>query len=261
MRFARKLRPALLFLLLAGVILPMIACRPNPAPPAVVEENQMPAGEPEIYTASLVHIMEDGERRESRETRVARSGNLRREEWSENGERMALISHFDSGKTFLLNLGRQLYTETDLARPGPEKTRPGSPGPAAKALEAEAAEAGRQAEALEFAEDHFAEQPVSLENLPLADVYIADQLCKVTQKRAAFADGRTEVTTLFRAENLFGLVLKSERESLAAGRRLKLSSEWRELKLSASADDFVIPAGFKRVASFAGESRKQSGGN
>lgn len=247
-----KLRAAILFLMLSSAILFVVACRQNPQP-AVAEELPAPPGEPDTYTATIVHSSEDGERRESSETRVARSGNLRRQEWTENGERLALITRFDSGKSFLLNLNRQIYTETDFALQSLEKPKNKSLADPAKTAEAgqSGPEAIDRASALDFADDNFAEIPASLERRVLANAYIADQLCKVTQERAGYADGRTEVTTLYRAENLLGLVVKTERESVSSSHRVKLVSEWRDIRLAASADDFEVPAGFKKVQSLA----------
>jgi hypothetical protein len=250
----RKLRLALLFLVLASAIVSAVSCRRNPEPPAAAEETLLPPGEPETYTATIVHTIEDGERREITETRVARSGDMRRQEWTENGERFALITRFDAGKSFLLNLNKQIYTETEMVLQVPEKAKAKSAPDSTKTVAAEKAEseASRQVAALEFVEDNFAEQPVGLENRVLADEYIANQLCRVTQKRATFADGRSDVMTSFRAENLFGLVMKTERESVSSTHRIKMSNEWRELALVASADEFVIPANFKKVQSLYG---------
>jgi hypothetical protein len=254
MTYGRKLRPGLLFLLLAVVMISAVSCRRSPEPPTA-EAALAPPGEPETYSATIVHSIEDGERREISETRVARSGDMRRQEWTENGERLALITRFDAGKSFLLNLNKQLYTETELVLQTSEKGRPKSaadpPKDSSKSIEADKAEseANRQVAALEFVEDHFAEPPVSLETRILADEYIANQLCKVTQNRATFADGRTDVTTSFRAESLFGLVMKTEKESLWSTHRVKIINEWRELRLAASSDEFVVPANFKKVQS------------
>jgi hypothetical protein len=253
MTYGRKLRLTFLSFLLAGAIVSAASCRRSPEPP-VAEETLAPPGEPEIYTATILHSVEDGERRETTETRVVRSGDMRREEWTENGERLALITRFGSGKSFLLNLNRQIYTETELVLQASGQAKSKSPAQVPKVVEAEKAEseAGRQVAALELVEDNFAEQPVSFESHTLADEYIANQLCKVTQKRAAFADGRTDVTTTFRAENLFGLVMKTEKESVSSAYRIKVINEWRELSLVASTDAFVIPANFKKVQSLYG---------
>lgn len=255
MTLGRKLRPALLFLILASAIVSAVCCRRKPEPPTAEAILTQP-GEPETYTATIGHSIEDGERREISETRVARSGDMRREEWTENGERLALITRFDAGKSFLLNLNKQIYTETELVSQVAEKAK-SAPAPSKaspKAVDAEKAEseASRQVAALEFVEDHFAEQPISLENRVLADEYIAGQLCKVTQTRATFADGRTDATTIFRAEGLYGLLMKTEKESVSPTHRVRIINEWRELSLVAAADEFVIPANFKKVQSLSG---------
>jgi hypothetical protein len=237
-----------LFCLITSIVIFTVSCRQRANPPTA-EPVTIPSGEPEIYTATIVRSIEDGARNEMTETRVARSGDMRREEWTEKGERLALITRFDSGKSFFLNLNKQIYTETDLALNAPEQSKTGNAVNAANAEKTES-EAGRQAAAMDFVEDNFAEEPVKIETRALADESISNQLCKVTERRAGFADGRTEVTKSFYAEKLSGLAVKTERESFSSMHRIKVIMEWRDIKLTASADDFVVPANFKKVQRF-----------
>jgi hypothetical protein len=248
---SRMLRLALLFILIASTIIFTVSCRQSAKPPTT-EATIASLGEPETYTATIVRSIEDGKQSELTETRVARSGDMRREEWTEKGERWALIIRFDSGKSFFLNLNKQIYTETDLALKASEKSKPGNAADRSNAVDAEKveSESSRQAAAMDFVENTFAEEPVSLENRALVDEYIANQLCKVTERRASFADGRTEVTKMFCAENLFGLAMKTEKETVSPTYRVKVITEWRDIKLVASADDFVVPANFKKVQRF-----------
>ena len=167
---------------------------------------------------------------------------MRREEWTEKGERLALITRFDSGKSFYLNLSKQTYIETDLARIALEKTKSNN--------DAEKQGAREQTSAMDFVEDSFAEQPESLDKRALPDEYILNQLCKVVEKRTHFADGRTEVTKIFRPERLSSLAIKTEMETISLNHRVKVVTEWRDIKLNASPEDFVVPANFKRVQSF-----------
>src|SRR5688572_20445294 len=121
----RKRRLALLFITLASTMALTVSCRNNAEPPTL-EATFVPTGEPATYTATIVRSIEDGEHRLVTETQVARSGDMRREEWTEKGERLALITRFDAGKSFLLNLGKQTYIETDFAWKAPEKSKPTS---------------------------------------------------------------------------------------------------------------------------------------
>jgi hypothetical protein len=247
---ARKLSLALLFITLASAMALTVSCRNNARPPTL-EATFVPSGEPATYTATIVRSIEDGEHRLVTETQVARSGDMRREEWTEKGERLALITRFDAGKSFLLNLGKQTYSETDFAWKATEKSKPSSANEVQNSDDAEKqrSDVREQTSAMGFVEDRFAEEPTSLENRALPDEYIANQLCKVVEKRASFADGRTEVTRTFRAENLSGLALKTESETFSPTQRVKVVTEWREIKLEASPDHFVVPTNFKKAQS------------
>jgi hypothetical protein len=248
---ARKLRLTLLLIVVAPAMALAVACRHNAKPPAL-EATLAPSGEPDTYTATIVRSIEDGEHHIVTETQVARSGDMRREEWTEKDERLALITRFDSGKSFLLNLSKQTYIETDLAGNATETSKAKSANEVQHSDDAEKprSDTGSQSSAMGFVEDRFAEEPTSLENRVLPDEYLANQLCKVVEKRASFADGRTEVTKIFRAENLSKLAIRTENESFSSTQRVKVVTEWRELKLEAAADNFVVPANFKKLQSF-----------
>src|SRR5215470_1249598 len=83
------------------------ACRDRIAP-ASSDIEIGPAGEPAEYSATIVCSVDDGERRELSVTRVARSGDMLREEWTEGGEARALIWRPDIGKSFLLAPSRRV---------------------------------------------------------------------------------------------------------------------------------------------------------
>lgn len=241
----------LLFIFVASTVIFAVSCRQNVKPPTAEPTRTIP-GEPETYTATIVRSITDDERNETSETHVSRSGDMRREEWTDRNERLALITRFDSGKSFLLNLNKQIYTETDIALKAPEKSKTGNTANTPNAVDTEKAEAenNQQSAAMDFVEDSFTEEPVSIENRALADEYIDNQLCKVTERRSSFADGRTEVIRMFCAESLSGLAMKTERETSSSTHHIKVVTEWRDIKFIASADDFAVPANFKKVQSF-----------
>jgi hypothetical protein len=229
-----------------------VACR-APVKPQPDDVATAPAGEPETYTALIVRSIEDGQRLEVTETRVMRSGDMRREEWLEQGERRALILRYDTGKRFLLNLDKQIYVESDLGTNGAQTSlekaqirNPGSPPPASDSEKPEA-DANRQTSVMDFVEDNFSEEPTRVETHVLPDETVANQLCKVVERRMTFADGRTEIVKLFRSESLSGLLMRTEMESLSPHDGLKVTTEWRDLKLEVSADTFTVPAHFKKV--------------
>src|SRR5258705_1157364 len=88
-------------------------CR-NRVPPGDSDSNVEPAGEPEQYSATVVRIIEDGTSRETTVSRETRSGEKRREEWTEEGQNRALIWRPDLGKNFLLDLDGRAYVEFEI---------------------------------------------------------------------------------------------------------------------------------------------------
>src|SRR6266478_5689512 len=88
-------------------------CR-NRVLPGDSDSNLEPAGEPEQYSATVVRIIEDGTSRETSVSREARSGEKRREEWTEEGQNRALIWRPDLGKSFLLDLDGRAYVEFEI---------------------------------------------------------------------------------------------------------------------------------------------------
>jgi outer membrane lipoprotein-sorting protein len=249
MRLGDKLSAALVLTTIALVIFTAASCR-NSAKPPTLEANFAPTSEPETYTATIVRSIEDGEQSEISETQVARLGDMRREEWTEKGERLAFITRFDSGKSFYLNLSKQTYIETDLPRIAVEKTKSANEVQNSNDAEKQRSDAREQTSAMDFVEDNFAESATSLDSRALPDEYIANQLCKVVEKRLSFADGRTEVTKIFRTERFSNLAIKTEMETISQNHRVKVVTEWRNIKLDASPEDFVVPANFKKVQSF-----------
>jgi hypothetical protein len=56
-----------------------------------------------------------------------------------------------------------------------------------------------------------------------------------------------EITKVFRATQLGGLMIKTETESSVANHRVKIITERREVKLDISPDEFTVPADFKKT--------------
>jgi hypothetical protein len=218
-------RKSTFVLLLAAAITTLTlfgACRNQQEPfPAAAG----PAGELEQYAATVARIIEDGKGREEEVTRVARSGEKSREEWTEGGEARALIWRPDLGKSFLLFPGRRLYVETDIH----QGADPGAVDP----------------DAVDRAMDS-APLPVSAETRMLPDQIINNYLCQVVQKRAEFADGHAEVTTTYRARALGGLAVRVETETLG-DQRIKVITERRDIRLEVAPEEFIIPPDFRKV--------------
>lgn len=241
-------------LALLAVISTVSACRSNPEP---VEVSGYTAedSEPERYSATVAVAIDDGQMRELSVTRVARLGDLRREEWVEQGESRALIFRPDLGKSYLLSLDRRVYVETDWGG-SPEQRRSSQPVPDSSSPQtgAESDTVARSAppdpdameRAIDVATDGGA-QPVDVKTLALPDQIINDYVCKVIEQRASFEGGFTEVTRSFRAEQLNGLAIRIERETVHDTRPVRLITERRDIQTEVSPDLFTVPKDFKRV--------------
>jgi outer membrane lipoprotein-sorting protein len=208
------------------------------------EDHSRPlSSEPESYSATVVRLTEDGEGRQEVVSRVIVADDMRREEWTENGEARALIIRFDSSKSYLLDLGRRLYVETDLNQSSVSvNDRDGGNS----SLVAESGNDPATGGAGDFASD-FQEEPVSSETKTLPDETLAGQRCRVTEVLATFADGRIEVTKAFRAREIGGLIIKTEAETITANHHVKVTTERRDITLDVSTEAFTIPADFKKV--------------
>ncbi|MFL6215955.1 MAG: hypothetical protein ACJ74J_18880 [Blastocatellia bacterium] len=200
------------------------------------------AGEPEVYAATITRLAVDGEAREQSTSQIARRGDWRREQWSEAGGARALIQRPDLGKIYLLDLDHHIYIESDFA--APLSALPTDAARAASRADAAPAPTPLQPEEIDRAFDT-APAPVQVESRALADQTIQDYACQVIESRATFADGRVEITRSHRARSLAGLPLLIEVESPNGAR---LTIERHDIRLDVGADEFTVPAGFKRVA-------------
>ena len=200
-----------------------------------------PAGEPDQYSATVSRIVDDGTRREASITREARSGEMRRQEWAEQDGTRALIWRPDLGKCFLVDLNRRVYVELPLI---PHAQELQSPGADARSSEASGADPDDGAfQAIDRVIDEPL-SPVSVESLTLPDEVIEGHLCKVSERRASFGDGHTEVTRLFRAPDLGGLALRVE---VAGAGNERVITERRQVRTEVPADTFDVPANFRKV--------------
>jgi hypothetical protein len=247
MTLGHKLKCALLFSVL--FLTACAACRQQ-NPSTENSDSLIIAGEPPNYSAMVVRLVEAGEQKEETTTRVVCSGEMRREEWTEASSKRALIFRPDLGKSFLLDLDQRVYVETDLAQSSKKKDAnkpaaqtgalaqpaPESETPAATSL---------QTVTEDYLNSDFEEEPATLETHALPDAEQDGRPLKVIEQKATFAGGRVETTRIFRAESLNGLIVKTEMESLSP--RIKVTTERRDIKLDISAEEFAVPAGFKKV--------------
>lgn len=243
-------------LALYALVLTISACRSSPDPPEVAVHAQE-GSEPERYSATVVVAIDDGQLRELSVTRVARRGDLRREEWIEQGESRALILRPDLGKSYLLSLDRRLYVEMDLGTSPAGGGFSGAVAASSNPQTAGDAEGDSTARPAPLDPDATVRAidgaigrgafPVEVKTLALPDQVINDYACKVIEQRASFEGGHTEVTRTFRSEQLNGLALRTERETEQPAKGAKLITERRDIQTEVSPDLFIVPKDFKRV--------------
>jgi hypothetical protein len=209
------------------------------------------AGEPEQFTAIIVSSIDEGVERELSVTRVFKSGDLTRAEWTEQGEPRALIWRPDLGKSYLLDIGQRCYIETDITPRDVPEAHKESDSLQNRTSEDSAvrssASVSREAITGDVVDRAFgdAPAPVSVDTRRLADNMIDGHPCAVTERRAIFVDDRVEVTTTFRARDLNGLAIRVEASSTNSG--AKLTTSWRDIRTDVPAEVFIVPFDFRRV--------------
>jgi hypothetical protein len=210
------------------------------------------AGEPEQFSATVVRSLEDGAERDLSVTRIFKSGDLRREEWIEQGESRAVIWRADLGKSYLLDLDRRLYVESEIRpdsslRPESESTNSERAAAPAKSVRNSALSPdGVRVEAVERAVGT-EPLPVRVESRSLSDRTIDGHPCAVIERRETFAGDHVEVTTCFRARDLRGLAIRVEMGPAAGTSGAKLVTKWRDILFDVPADAFVVPSDFRKV--------------
>ena len=218
------------------LIVASTGCRRSPQP--VADADPGSAGEPESYSATVVRAVDDGAERELSVTRIARSGELRREEWREQDSTRALIWRPDQGKMFLLDLDKRIYRELPLSfSPERDPETHSSSDDAQRAIDPEA---------IERILDN-APSPVQVETRLLEDQTIENHVCKVYESRAVFSEGYTEITKSFRALDLNGLAIRIEITAEPRNGNDKIIISRRDVKTVVSPDEFIVPSEFKKV--------------
>ena len=200
------------------------------------------AGEPQHYSATVVRTVDGGGRTE---VKVARSGDLRRSEWIHNGETRISIWRPDLGRVFLLSLERQVYVESELGVSPQDSEALASLHGGIGA----GGSRGNSAISPESIDRAFGDEssPERTETEELQEAIVEGHSCRRIRKRAVFPDGHVETTLMFRARDLEGLAIRIESESEGASGRVRMVTEWRDIRSDPSTDKFDIPNGFKKV--------------
>lgn len=204
------------------------------------------AGEPEQYSATVIRTIYDGTTSETSVTHEARSGEQRREEWTERDQNRALIWRPDLGKSFLLDLDSRVYVELEITarHVGGSDPGAGKTGIVSSSQNASGLNVGSTVQAI----DHYfddTQPPARVETRVLPPVVIDSHSCRVYEQRTIFLDGHTEITRRFRADDLAGLPLRIDCESGEGG--VRVTTERRDVRIEVATDSFVVPADFKRI--------------
>jgi len=219
---------ASLLIFVSSTIALTCACHKRVPPREADSEIEIgPTGEPEQYSATVVRIVDDGTNQQTNISREARSGEMRRQEWTAQGRNRALIWRPDLGKGFLLDLDARVYVEIETANAEqPERT------------------ADSLVEAVDRALDD-APSPTTVETRALPDQMVAGYQCRVCEQHTSFADEHAEIRRTFRARDLNGLVVKIETQN--DNGTLKVITERRDIVTQVASDAFTVPPDFKRV--------------
>jgi hypothetical protein len=230
---------------LALVLLLTGACGKHPASPERSNTIEY-SGEPQHYSTTVVRTVLGGGRTE---VTVARSGEMRREEWTQEGETRVIIWRPDLNRVFHLSLDRQVYVESEIGgqQQPANATRTTGPGAISASMEGERGPAIYPETVDRALGDEAGPERVETDELP--DQVIDGHTCRVLRRRASFDVGHVETVVLFLARDLEGLALRVESETESGSGRIQVVTERRDISTEVSPDLFVIPAGFKRVTS------------
>lgn len=228
----------LLIAIAATTILVGNACR-NRARTGSDEAEKVLGSEPDEYSATTIRTVVDGSIQQAVVTREARSGELRREEWTEQGHHRAFILRADLGKTYLLDLDREAYVETMLDG--------GNEGLSSNSQSQDRADGDSTSRLVQEVDRAIEDAPLPdhVETRELSSTEIEGHSCKVYEQRASFPDGHIEITKTFRATDLRGVVLRAE--SYSEPPLVRVITERKDISLDVSADAFTVPASFKKV--------------
>jgi hypothetical protein len=177
-------------------------------------------GEPESYAATVTRRIEVAGEARVETSRVARNGDLTRADWSENGRRFVSIVRPDLGLAWLVDLDGATYVERPLGQ---------------AAAYGEGPLDGEQVEALVGA-------------LPVASVAreragterVAGYDCTIYRSRIGAAEGGSAEATVWEADEIGGLALKTELRDASGA---TVTTELSDLDLAPDPSLFELPAG------------------
>ena len=227
-------------LLVAVTVALANGCRTNTGPAQQGRAGGQIPGEPGNYSATVSRTFDDGTEKVVTVSRVARLGEMLREQWSENGQTYVSIWRPDLGKVYLLCLERRAYVESELNGDWKPEVRSAATGlSGVPRLDPDAVD-----RAFDYQEPSEQEQT---DELP--EETIDGHRCRVIRQRTVFANGLIETTRTFRRSDLEGLAVRVESETEGGASRINVLTERRDVKTDVASDQFEIPSEFKRVTS------------
>jgi len=203
---------------------------------------------PDQYSARIVRTVEADGHKESFESRIAVSGQMIRQEWTENQEHRALIIRPDLGNAYVLFLDKGEFLVRGLGdEPGANSAPTMAQPPSQTAAAADSEPSLVDPVAIE-SDMSPASAPATLTNVALPDESVDHHPCKVAERRAVLSDGTTEVTRTYRATDLSGMIVRTESESVGKSGRLRVITERLDIQTEVPQTVFEIPAGFRRTS-------------
>jgi hypothetical protein len=196
--------------------------KPAPVPPPAPAT--LAGREPDSYSATVVRSFEKDGQQTLAESRVARDGGLRRDEWVENGRRFAALVRPDLGTSFLIDLDRNVYVETPLAPPQPDESE----------LNGDAIEKlflGSTPEA-------------TVERTHSGTEVVDGHPCEIVRSRIEAESGGVSEGTVWEASDFGGLVIRSEVRGPFGD---LVVTALRDIRVPADPSHFELPPGARRV--------------
>lgn len=182
-----------------------------------------PASEPYEYSATVITIVDNGSQQRTTTGRVARSGEMRREEWIEDSQKRISIWRPDLGKSFLIDPDRGVYVEVETV--------------------AVDSDAESEADAIDRRlGDSIPPDRITTAGLP--DEVINGYPCSGFEMLVYYPGEpeQPERTRTFRSKD-FNLPIRTQVERGS----VRTTIERRDIQTSVSPDEFNVPAGFRRV--------------
>src|SRR5262245_34210527 len=220
--------------------------------PAEQDPQRVLGDGPEQYSALVVRTIEQGGSKDVVESRITVFGQMTREDWTEHGEKRALIVRPDLGESYLLFLDKSEFVVQRLDA-GARLSSAGSASPQQSDAGSDLQRGDRSEATLDpirIENDlSLSAPPEGVSNIALPNATIDNHPCKAFERRAIIPGGTTEITRTYKATDLSGMTIRTESESDGNGGQLRVITERRDIQIGVSPALFDIPAGFSRKAS------------